>query len=273
GLVAAFFPSMIVWSTLNLKESWAICAVALLVLGISRMGTDRGSLIVPVVAGMLMMAWVRPWIVFVTAAGAAVGSLFSVRQGRLRAVLLVVLIVGTVSTLFLAGFGRGQVERLQEHGIERVQRSTQHGGSALEDRIDLSNPVAAIKTAPTVLARVLFGPFPWEASGFRQLLTIPEVVFWYAMIPLVLVGIARARRIAPERSRPLLGIAGAVILAIALLEHNLGLLYRHRLQAFIIMFAFAGLALARTNPGRPRFPASEVAPGSRWETADAGAPM
>ena len=33
------------------------------------------------------------------------------------------------------------------------------------------------------LSVLLFGPFPWQITSFRALLTLPEMLLWWSMFP------------------------------------------------------------------------------------------
>ena len=43
----------------------------------------------------------------------------------------------------------------------------------------------AISAMPVGFAYLMFAPFPWQATNFRQAITMPEVLIWWAMIPLL----------------------------------------------------------------------------------------
>jgi hypothetical protein len=97
---------------------------------------------------------------------------------------------------------------------------------------------------------VLFGPFPWTVTGVRQILALPEVLLWYALLIPLWRGIRRGIRTATTLAIPLLGFAGAILTAIVLLEGNLGLAFRHRLQAFVILFVFVGAGFGARRRSR-----------------------
>jgi hypothetical protein len=246
GLVAALFPSMLLWSTLNLKEVWAIFAVVLITYEVTRLRSAPLSHVVPGLAlALVIFAVARPWLLIVCAVSLTAGFLWSIGHGRIRALALVGVLAGGLLLLYNFGVGQSEVEILQRDGIQDIRESTTTGGSALEQPVELSAPGAALRSVPRALATVTFGPFPWESSGLRQVVALPEVLIWYTLVPAVFIGFRRAWRTRKAEARQLLATAGGIMLAIAILEGNLGLAYRHRLQALAIFFVFAGGGLVR----------------------------
>lgn len=102
---------------------------------------------------------------------------------------------------------------------------------------------ASIQHLPIGALYVVAAPVPWNARGWLELATIPEMLLWYATIGFALRALLRR----PLRSwRPhayallmMLGIA----LALSLVEGNVGTLVRHRgmLIPFVATLAAVGL--------------------------------
>jgi hypothetical protein len=241
GVMMAILPSFVVWSSLNLKEGMAVLGMSLLGYAISK-GKTSGAYtgLLPLLAGMILLSFVRPWILFVAALGCVFGLIWSLPWGRLRGLFALLALAGGLYVLVAAGAGQSEISSFGERGVTGVRTSTTLGESALPTSIDLSEPTTAVATAPKVLAAVALGPFPWEFEGFRQLLSLPEVLVWYALLLPLFRGIRRGLRDTPWPTLPLLGMALAIIFAIALLEGNLGLAFRHRLQAFSLLLVFVG---------------------------------
>lgn len=91
---------------------------------------------------------------------------------------------------------------------------------------------------PVGLAYALFAPFPWDLERDIDRLTIPEMLVWYALLPLAAVTVWRSR----HRWRLLLPVVlfvGGVVAVFTLAEGNFGTLYRHRSMVipFVTMLA------------------------------------
>jgi hypothetical protein len=241
GVIVAVWPSAVLWSSLNLKDGWAMLAVAIIAYEIVRLREARIRDVAPgMIVGVLLLAFARAWILFVVAAGLTAGLLRTVPKGRKRAAAAAAVIAGSTILLVMLGAGSNYIGRLARVDITQVRASTVRGGSGFEGGISLQSPLQAIKSAPVALLTAVLAPFPWSISGLRQILSLPETLVMYALLPFAWRGFRRAAREKPEVAWPLLGAAGAVFVALGVVEGNLGLLYRHRMAAFVILFLFVG---------------------------------
>ncbi len=80
---------------------------------------------------------------------------------------------------------------------------------------------------PKGLAYALLAPFPWALQRTTDLLTVPDMLLWYALVVLAALSTWRLRRRWPELVGLLLFVVGLVV-ALSLVEGNYGTLYRHR---------------------------------------------
>jgi hypothetical protein len=96
---------------------------------------------------------------------------------------------------------------------------------------------------PIGLVDFFLRPFPWEGGSGLNLLTRPEVVFYYLLLPLVGIGMALAIRKAASRAVPSLVFLGVTGLGYSLTLSNLGTIYRERDELLIVMFTFVGVAI------------------------------
>ena len=241
GLIAALFPSLIVWSSLNLKEGWALLALSLVGYGlVSVRSSGWTTSALPIVTGLLLLSVIRSWLLFVVAAGLLIGSLAAMKRSRAKLIGTLTVVGLTLWGLMSLGVADQELDTVQSRSVEEIRSSTTRGGSALEEGIDLSSPVATLGSAPIALVTTTLGPFPWAIVGERQALALPEMIAWYVIFPLVILGVIRARRRVPAEATQLAVLAGTILVALAVIEGNLGLIYRHRLQALILLFVFVG---------------------------------
>jgi hypothetical protein len=244
ALLAAFWPSLALWSSLNLKDAMAILATLLLLRGAQRM--QRGPSLLAIaqgVVGFLILSQLRGYLVLVAAC--AVG--FAWLLPRLRAAPL------TVGALLLAGAlllpSLGPVQELVEESsletLDQARRQLAIGGSAYHGNADVSSPGGALRFLPTGLLYFLLAPAPWQLLNARQLLTLPEMLIWYTLLPQIVIGLVIAMRQRFSAALPIASFALFSTFSYALVEGNLGTAYRHRAQVLVLFLIFAGVGLAR----------------------------
>jgi hypothetical protein len=117
------------------------------------------------------------------------------------------------------------------------------GRSAYGTQYDVSSPAGALRALPVGVLYLLFAPFPWAISGIRQLLTVPETLVWYALMPAFVRGVAYSVRHRLRDVLPILVFAVTLTIAYALMQGNVGTAYRQRTQVTMFFFVFMALGL------------------------------
>jgi hypothetical protein len=272
GLLTAFWPSIVVWSSLNLKDVWAMLALSLLAYVVARRATiSHTKMALGLLVVFAILAVIRPWEIAVVGAGLTLGFARTVSRGPVLALVSVATVIGAAILFPVLGAGTTELQTVSTTNVGEIRLSTMHGGSSFDQGIDVSGPGAAITSAPMALAIVVLGPFPFALAGLRELLTIPEVLALYLLLPSAWRGIRRGIRERANSSWPLLAVVGAVLLSLALLEGNLGLIYRHRSQAFVLLFIFIGAGwresrgMKTSREDAVRLPPADTAQPGRWE--------
>jgi hypothetical protein len=117
-----------------------------------------------------------------------------------------------------------------------------------------------------VLPYVLWAPFPWAGTRFRDLAVLPEALGWYAVQLLTIVAfVAYGRSRWREFFLPVV-FAGGLVFVFSIIEGNVGTIYRHRVMLFPAAFPLAAMgALWLWTWWRNR----QTAPGSEVEVASA----
>lgn len=92
---------------------------------------------------------------------------------------------------------------------------------------------------PVGVAHVLGAPFPWAARSLNDVATIPDVLLWYVLVILAVVGTAglARRRVWAAAMVALVGLGIGAILALT--EGNVGTLFRHRAMLIPLASALA----------------------------------
>ncbi len=238
--LAAFWPSLVLWSSLNLKDAWVILALLLLLRGAQRLGSRvTGVALLQLAFGFAVVSLLRGYLALVALAAVALALLLP----RLRTSPVVAL-----ALLALAAVVVPSVAPVQElaaeasfESIDQMRSRLALGESAYLTDADVSTPGAALRFLPAGLVYFLFAPLPWQLFNARQLLTLPEMLAWYALVPLVVIGLRDALQRRFAAAAPLAFFAGLATLSYALVEGNLGTAYRHRAQVMILFLIFAAV--------------------------------
>ncbi len=158
------------------------------------------------------------------------------------------LILGSLATIVViyadqaAGENRkGRFIDFQE--VQQLRYWNTVGAASGFEPVDISTPTRALLFLPEGLTLFLLAPFPWMLGSLRQVLALPETLFFYWLIPHMLRGIRHLVRHHLNTSLMALLITGGLTFGYALGEGNAGTAYRHRAQllSFFLVFAAVGL--------------------------------
>ena len=248
---AATFPSLVLWSSLNIRDAW----VVLLILFICRealrlQNASGGDARAAVGAAVLVLSQFRDYILFaVTAAHPALvpdprarppGAERGARHAG-----------GGRRHLRRPGGGQGRPLRFVDlEALQEMRQFTSIGGSAYQEQVDISTPGRALAFLPKGLAFFLFAPYPWTVRNVRQLVTLPEMLLFYALVPSMLRGARDLVRARAPGALMLALITISLTLGYALGEANAGAAYRHRAQVLVFLLLFAAAGAERPPPRR-----------------------
>ena len=240
----AFFPSLVLWSALNIRDCW----VVLLILLICReaMALQDGLRVAPLLllaAAVLVVMQFREYIFLAVAAPAVVSFLVRNRAHVARNVVLGMLLAGVAIYADRAHDSDRRFQTLDLESMQELRQGAAVGGSRFEPAADISTPGKALMFLPKGLAFFLLAPFPWTVTNLRQLLTLPEMLFFYSLLPAMVRGIAVLVRRHLSRSLMVLLITGGLSFGYSLAEANAGMAYRHRAQVLVFYLAFAAVGV------------------------------
>ena len=251
AVLATFFPSLILWSVLNLKDTLVVLLIAVTMLGGLKFA-KRPSLAWAVVTILAFAALenLRLYVFF------ALGwllwmSFFIVNRApwRRRLAIGVPFALALLSVVYITNESQQLGLRyLSAKRLEALASSREFGAREADTGIELERVprtedgyTIQLRTAPKVLPYVLWGPFPWDARGTRQMAVIPETLAWYGIQALALTAMLGYRR---DRWRELflpVAFGGGLVLVFSMIEGNVGTIYRHRAMLLLPAFAVAGL--------------------------------
>jgi hypothetical protein len=87
-------------------------------------------------------------------------------------------------------------------------------------------------------------------NNVRQLITLPELVLWWCLMPIMLKGFWYCIKHRLRQSFVICTFVLGLTLAFALYQSNAGTAYRHRAQLYVFFFLFIGIGLELRRTAR-----------------------
>jgi len=244
ALAVAFFPSFIIWSSQLLKDGLIIFLLVLVITMVlvlqEKINYGAIGLLIFALFGIITLRFYIFYMVAVAVAGSfLIGLSHKSTSIFRRAAVLVVIGVGLTYLGVIrnasADFERyGDLDRLQNSRLDLAQRAE----SGFSEDTDVSTTEGAISAMPIGFAYLMFAPFPWQATSLRQAITLPEVLLWWAMFPLMISGIIYAIRNRLRSTFPVLFFSLILTVAYSIFQGNVGTAYRQRTQIQVFLFIF-----------------------------------
>lgn len=276
GLGAAAMPTLVLWSTVTLKETLVLLVALLGLVALQRLsdGPFTAGLLVTLVTIAVVSLDLRSTTSLILLLLLPLVLLRDVPKWRLAlaAAALLVLVTGGLALARGRATGRplsGVAEdvvlqirhrRAQEAAAARSVIRPQQEVISPTGQPEIPEAEAASDAAPfsissdivEPLGYALLAPAPWQAQGLAELAASGEMLVWY-----VLLGASVAAWWAPPRQRLFVicliafGIANWLLLAAS--EGNLGNLLRHRLllAPALLVLGAAGVEWLWDRGGRP----------------------
>jgi hypothetical protein len=262
AILTAYFPSLILWSSQVLKDPIILlCLVTVVyaVVDIRRRFTMRAAMMILV--GLFIIYALRFYVAYILAlaiiASFLMGSVQSVTAFVRQ--LMAMGIVGGV--LLITGAGGAASETLTTIDLKEIQfrrnalATTAASGFGAD--LDVSTPGGALGAIPIGLTFLLLAPFPWQMTSLRSMITLPEMLLWYSMIPLLISGIRYSLRYRLSETSPMMVFSLGLCLAYSIFLGNVGTAYRQRAQILVFFFLFiaVGHTLRKIKEGNLKPPA------------------
>lgn len=253
ALMVAVFPAFVLWSSQLMKDGLIIF---LLVLSITmvlqlqeRFSYVAVALLIFSLFGILSLRFYIFYMVAVAVIGSfAVGS-SSNNQSIFKRVVAV-LIIGLGLT-YLGGVQTAS-ENFERFGnLERIQATRDNLATSAESGfgvdLDVSTTEGAISALPIGFAYLMFAPFPWQVGNLRQVIALPEVLLWWAMMPLLVFGLWYTIKNRLRSAIPVLLFTLLLTIGYSLFQGNVGTAYRQRtqIQVFLYIFIAVGWTLRK----------------------------
>ena len=251
-VLTTFFPSMIFWSTQNLKDTMVVFLVCLIVWAYLKLRDEDFNPVyfLLLVVCPLALTQVRPAtaiaMVLLPIAAFFLSDGRRFQRGIVIGTLLIILVGFLLRYLGYGFLGSHQIRNFADLGtLQQLRRLRAVGGSAFGGEADVSTIRGLLVSLPESLIAFLLRPWPWEARSFWGTATIPEMIGWYFLFLCLLIGLVYAIRTRWRRDFILWGYVIFGTLGAAPQYGNLGTAYRHRVQLlpFYLIFSALGIVL------------------------------
>jgi len=248
ALLTGFFPSMVLWSSQELKDGPIMFVLTLSILATLKLGERFSVKYFAVLTFSLIALMSLRFYVFYMMLAAIVGAfVIGMRQITAQSFARqVVVVIGLGLAMTWFGVIRYANTPLEQFGnLQAVQRSrldaAQSAKSGFAPDVNVSTTEGALTAIPIGLVYLLFAPFPWEVSNLRQTITLPEMIVWWAAFPMLIVGLWFSARYKLRQISPILIFTVMLTLAYSVFQGNVGTAYRQRAQLLVFYFLFVAV--------------------------------
>ncbi|MDQ3748689.1 MAG: glycosyltransferase family 39 protein [Acidobacteriota bacterium] len=253
AIAVAVFPSLIIWSSQLLKDGLIIFLLVFTMTMVLQLQKKFGFLAITglifALFGILSLRFYIFYMVVISVVGSFVVGLGDSGKAIVRNTMVVVLI--GLGLTYLGVLHNASTEFDTFGSLERIQRSRRdlagRATSGYEADLDVSTSAGAIAAVPIGLAYLMLAPFPWQISNYRQTITLPEVLLWWSLIPLLIMGLWYTIKNRLRTSIPILLFTLMLTLSYSIFQGNVGTAYRQRaqIQVFFIIFIAVGWRVLR----------------------------
>ena len=273
AIMTAFSPSLILWTSQGLKDGPIMLFLCLCVLYALKLRDKVEIKSFALLLGSLLCLYtLRHYAAYIMFTAVAGGLLFTAQKKlspvRMLQGALLVVVIG----LAFSYFGAGDVATTTID-FKLIQNARAWGAkvsnSGFGGDVDITDPEAAIEYLPLGILYVLLSPFPWMINNLRQLITLPELIAWWCLMPMMAKGYWFSLRTRLRQSFVICTFVLGLTLAFALYQSNAGTAYRHRSQLYVFFFIFIciGLELRRSAKLEKRARMYQPAPFGKFSDA------
>ncbi len=249
ALLVVVFPGLFLWTSQLMREAGMLFLLAV-ALNCSVRLVDRVSPapLIGLSAALILAFTFRAWVALIVAAGLVVGITLGrsrITSGLATGVGIVVVVAAVMGT---SGLGYSGYKEATSVDLEQAQVVRQDlaasAQTGFEEEVDISSAPSALRYLPRGVVSFVLGPFPWQIRNTRQLPFVPDMLLWWALLPMLWRGLRAAGRVAGRRRLLMILPAGGTTLFMALALGNFGVIARERLQVLVLVMPFFALGLA-----------------------------
>lgn len=243
ALAIALFPAFIIWSSQVLKDGLIIFLLVLAMTMVMQLQEKFNYvslfLLIFSLSGIITLRFYIFYMVAIAVAGSFIVGVSNTAQSIARRT--VVLIIMGLALTYLGVIRNASADFERFGSLERVQMSRSDlasTDSGFDQDADVSTTQGALMAVPIGFTYLMFAPFPWQVSNFRQSITLPEILLWWALIPLLISGLWYTIKHRLRNAFPVLIFSLMLTLAYSIFQGNVGTAYRQRTQIQVFLFVF-----------------------------------
>lgn len=254
ALLAAFFPSLILWTSQGMKDGPIIFLLTLCMLATLKLGNRFSFKYVSILSvALFALMTLRFYVFYIFAFSILCAFIMGRRklsaQAFMRQFVIMFVVGAFLAALGVSQYAGSQIDQyvnFQQLQVVRLDQA-QSAASGFGQDIDVSTPEGALSAIPIGLAYLLLAPFPWQFGSLRQMITLPEMTLWWASIPFLVFGLWFTIKHRLREVAPILIFITLLTISYSIVQGNVGTAYRQRAQLLIFYFLFVavGWVLAR----------------------------
>jgi 4-amino-4-deoxy-L-arabinose transferase-like glycosyltransferase len=252
GIIIAFLPSSVMWTSLMLKEAPNMLAI-ILCLGstLDAVQVARGRSFLAFGAGLCILYVTRKYLAVAITLTAVLAFLIVAGRHAALSTYLIRAVVGLGLAILVAAWAANQSGNeidleasLKAAENQRVAYSTGTKTGYLKE-VHFSTPGEALAFIPLGIAYFLLSPFPWEIGSVVSMLSSVEVPPWYVVFAAALCGAYHHRHGRYQKKALVLStFVLSLTIMYALVSGNTGTAMRHRTQLLPAFALLGGLSFA-----------------------------
>lgn len=253
--LCAFWPSLFLWSTQNLKEPVTVLFVVLSIWAfVFFLKKANPCYLVVVFASLRFLAIFRPPLDKIVLVSLVLHLFFfGLHMIRRKPVLFFLVIPAFV----LAAGSFGQIFAKWMEQMKDIN-SIVTAGAQMIDNLRSARTTASLALLPGYkiislssllcympigVSVVLLAPFPWQVFSASQIMALPEMLVWYLMIPYFFKGLYVCVKKKFAYIGSALTYSVLMLLMLSFIEGNIGTMFRHRSMVMIFLLMFAALGI------------------------------
>ena len=253
GLLVAFFPSLVLWSSQGLKDGPIVFLLSFSMFATLKLGEKLNIKYVLLLAcSLFALLSLRFYIFYMVIAAIAGAFVIGMRGASARSFVrqFVVIVVLGLSLTYL-GVTRYASSQFENYGnllaVQRSRADLATSNSGFGKDVDVSSTSGALAAIPVGFIYLIFAPFPWQLASLRQSITLPEMLLWWATFPMLVLGFWFSVKFRLKQISPILIFTSMLTLAYSIFQGNVGTAYRQRAQVVVFYFIFtaAGYVLVK----------------------------
>ncbi len=247
ALFIAVFPSCVIWSSQILKDGLIIFLLVFtmtLVLQLQKKFSYTAVVfLILSLFGIMSLRFYIFYMVAAAVAGSFIIGLSTSIQSIVRNTIVVVLIGLALTYLGVIRNASSDFENYAS--LEQVQRNRDYLSTTAESGfgqdVDVSTSAGAIGAVPIGFTYLMLAPFPWQVTKLNQTIILPEVLVWWTLMPIMIIGLWYALKNRLRSALPILLFTFMLTISYSIFQGNVGMAYRQRTQIQVFLFIFVAV--------------------------------